>query len=149
MTLLDFLILALALRVVVFCWFKASLWPFPDIRATVEAYEGQEPETFFEWLYTLGGELWTALKCPYCVVHHCGALLAIPLLCYRSDLPWLPRLLAGVGVGWAAGQLVWLTDWYLPDDLSYHRRVVSNYDGPSPDDAATAGDLHRDDEQAR
>lgn len=132
---LDFLVLALVLRVVAYCWFKSALWPLPELRATAEVYEEQDD---------LYGTLATAFKCPYCAVHHFGTLLAIVPLLYR-EAPTFWFLILAIGYGWAAGELVWLTDTHLPDHASYHRRVVSNYDGPSP--AETPRDVHRDDVQ--
>lgn len=118
---LDFLVLVCVLRVVSFCWFKGDLWPFPELRATAQAYEGQEVMSNLARLLTLNGGLWTGLLCPYCAPHHFGTLLAVIPLAYRNSPSWWFVPLA-IGYGWAAAEIIWILDELLPAHASYYRK---------------------------
>jgi hypothetical protein len=103
-TVVDVILIALAINCVVHCWFRADL--FADWRATIESWTAADVRPEFR-----GGKLeflHDLLLCPYCISFWVGLAVAL--------LWWIAYPVVFV---LAAIRLAWILNSCLPKDQQY------------------------------
>lgn len=121
MSLIAFLLLLGVLRTLMYVWHNGDL--FAETRAVLNAAVNEDIDDgrgLLGWVYRATQLLYRAVLCPFCSVHHVGAILAIgPTAYYGVDWTWPVRCIA---YGWSAAEVLWIIDHFLPDEIRFSKK---------------------------